>query len=75
MGIGLGGEIVLGAGTLSEFIPPKSRGKYAALLATLTNAGLAASTITGYVVIPNLGWRWMFGIAGAGAIGVWLERF
>jgi MFS transporter, putative metabolite:H+ symporter len=74
MGIGLGGEIVLGSGTLSEFVPPTSRGRYAGLLAAVTNAGLAASTIAGYLVIPHAGWRWMFAIAGAGAVCVWLAR-
>ncbi len=74
MGIGLGAELVVAAGTLCEFIPPASRGRWTALLAFIINSGLLVSTAVGYVVIPHLGWRYMFAIAGVGAIIVWVLR-
>ena len=74
MGLGLGAEIVVGYGTLSEFMPPAIRGRYAALLAVFTNSALFVATFGGFLIIPYLGWRFMFAIAGVGAGIVWLLR-
>ena len=74
MGIGLGAELVVAAGTLCEFIPPAYRGRWISLLGLIVNSGLVIATSVGYVVIPTLGWRWMFGIAGVGAMIVWALR-
>ena len=74
-GLGLGAEIVIGYGMLIEFIPPAHRGRWAALLSLVTNFGLFASTLVSWIVIPTLGWRAMFVIAGVGAFFVlWLRR-
>ncbi len=74
MGLGLGAEIVVGYGTLTEFMPPQLRGRYAALLNLFTNSALLVATFGGFLIIPYLGWRWMFAIAGVGAGVVWLMR-
>lgn len=74
MGIGLGAELVVAAGTLCEFIPPGYRGRWISMLGIVTNSGLLIATSVGYLVIPNLGWRYMFAIAGGGALVVWLLR-
>jgi len=59
MGVGLGAELVVAAATLGEFVPPSHRGRWAALLS---------------MIIPTLGWRYMFGIAGVAALFVWVLR-
>jgi putative MFS transporter len=74
MGIGLGAELVVAAGTLCEFIPPAYRGRWISLMGLVINSGLLFATSVGYFVIPNLGWRWMFGIAGIGALAIWIMR-
>ncbi|MBN3786624.1 MFS transporter [Burkholderia sp. Ac-20353] len=74
MGIGLGAELVVAAGTLAEFVPPATRGKWVSLLAIITNSGLFAALAAGYWIIPHLGWRYMFALAGVGAIVVWFLR-
>jgi putative MFS transporter len=74
MGLGLGAEIVVGYVTISEFVPPKSRGKWGAALATITNSALFFSALVARVVIPNFGWRWMFVLVGVGALFVWFLR-
>ncbi|WP_322011646.1 MFS transporter [Paraburkholderia sp. J12] len=74
MGIGLGAEVVVASGALLEFIPPSHRGRSMALLAIIINSGFLASTVVGYFVIPAFGWRWMFAIAGLGALAVWVAR-
>ncbi len=74
MGLGLGAEIVVGYATLSEFIPARHRGRFATLLNLIINASLFLATVIGWIVIPRFGWRWMFGIVGAGAGIVWVLR-
>lgn len=74
MGIGLGAELVIAAGTLGEFIPPGHRGKWAALLSLIIASGLPLASWTGYFVIPAFGWRYMFGIAGIAALVIWALR-
>ena len=74
-GIGLGAEIVIGYATMIEFVPPGQRGRWAAALSLVTNCGLFVATLAAYLVIPSFGWRWMFVIAGVGALVVlWLRR-
>jgi len=74
MGLGLGAEIVVGYATISEFVPPASRGRWGAGLAVITNSALFLSSMVGRIVIPNFGWRWMFVIVGVGALAVWVLR-
>lgn len=74
MGIGLGAEIVVGYAAMSEFVPPAARGRWIAGLSIFTNGALFLSALVGYIVIPTIGWRWMFIIAGVGALIVWYLR-
>ena len=74
MGLGLGAEIVVGYSTLTEFVPPKSRGRWLAFMAFLVVCGLPATALIAYFVIPNFGWRPMFIVAGVGALIVWYLR-
>ncbi|SDT04287.1 MFS transporter, putative metabolite:H+ symporter [Pseudomonas asplenii] len=71
MGIGLGGELVLGFATLSEFVPPAKRGRLVAFLSFIAQSALFVAGACALWVIPNLGWRWMFGIAGVAALIIW----
>jgi putative MFS transporter len=74
MGLGLGAEIVVGYSTLTEFVPPASRGRWLAFMAFLVVTGLPVTTLLGNLIIPNFGWRPMFVIAGVGALIVWYLR-
>ncbi|MES3095883.1 MFS transporter [Sphingomonas aerolata] len=74
MGIGLGAELVVAAGTLGEFIPPAYRGRWVSIMGMVVNSGLLVATSVGYIVIPTLGWRYMFAIGGILALIVWVMR-
>jgi putative MFS transporter len=74
MGLGLGAEIVVGYSTMTEFVPPASRGRWMAFMAFIVVAGFPATSIISTLVIPNFGWRPMFVIAGVGALIVWYLR-
>jgi MFS transporter, putative metabolite:H+ symporter len=73
-GLGLGAEIVVGYSTLTEFVPPKTRGRWLAFMAFIVVAGFPATAILGYLIIPTWGWRPMFIIAGIGSLIVWYLR-
>lgn len=73
-GLGLGAEIVVGYSTLTEFVPPKTRGRWLAFMAFLVVAGFPATAILAYFIIPSFGWRPMFIIAGVGSLIVWYLR-
>jgi MFS transporter, putative metabolite:H+ symporter len=74
MGLGLGAEIVVGYSTLTEFVPPQSRGRWLSFMAFLVVSGLPVTALLGYLIIPAWGWRPMFVIAGIGALVVWWLR-
>jgi putative MFS transporter len=74
IGLGLGAEIVVGYGTLTEFVPPQSRGRWLGCMAMIVVSGLPATSIIGNFIIPQFGWRVMFVIAGIGALIVWYLR-
>lgn len=74
MGLGLGAEIVVGYSTMTEFVPPKSRGRWMSFMAFIVVAGFPATSIISAIVVPEFGWRPMFAIAGVGAMIVWYLR-
>ena len=73
-GLGLGAEIVVGYSTLTEFVPPKTRGRWLSFMAFIVVAGFPVTAILGYLIIPSFGWRPMFVIAGIGSLIVWYLR-
>ena len=73
-GLGLGAEIVVGYSTLTEFVPPRTRGRWLSFMAFLVVAGFPVTAILSYLIIPNFGWRPMFIIAGIGSLIVWYLR-
>jgi putative MFS transporter len=73
-GIGFGAEIVVGYSTLTEFVPPKTRGRWLGFMSFLVVAGFPVTALLGYLVIPTFGWRPMFVVAGVGALVVWYLR-
>src|SRR5512140_65239 len=74
MGVGLGAEIVVGYGTMTEFAPPRTRGKWMSFMALIVVSGLPVTAVLGRLVIPAFGGRPMFVIAGVGSLMVWYLR-
>ncbi|HET9147581.1 MAG TPA: MFS transporter [Acetobacteraceae bacterium] len=74
MGFGLGAENVVGYSTLTEFVPPRIRGRWLGLMAVIVVTGLPAAALLGYGLVPHFGWRIMFVLGGIGALFVWRLR-
>jgi putative MFS transporter len=65
---------VVGYSTMTEFVPPKTRGRWLSMMAFVVVAGFPATSLLGYLVIPAFGWRPMFVVAGIGSLIVWYLR-
>jgi putative MFS transporter len=74
MGAGLGAENVVGYATMTEFVPPHTRGKWLGTISVFVVAGLPITALLGTLIIPRLGWRIMFALGGLGALVVWHLR-
>jgi MFS transporter, putative metabolite:H+ symporter len=74
MGLGLGAEIVVGFSTLTEFVPPQTRGRWLGVLSVIVVSSLPISALAGTLLIPSFGWRMMFALGGLGALIVWYLR-
>jgi putative MFS transporter len=74
MSVGMGAEYVMGYGLITEFVPPKQRGRYIGWFAVFGGVGVFVTAMTALLVIPTLGWRAMFFIGGVGTMWVWWER-
>src|SRR3974390_2026990 len=66
-GLGLGAEIVVGYSTMTEFVPPKTRGRWLSMMAFIVVAGFPTTAILGYLIIPTWGWRPMVLLARIGS--------
>jgi putative MFS transporter len=74
MGAGLGAENVVGYATMTEFVPPQTRGKWLGTISVFVVAGLPVTALLGTLIIPRFGWRIMFALGGLGALVVWQLR-
>ncbi len=74
IGFGLGAENVVGYSTLTEFVPPQSRGRWLGFMTVFVVAGLPVAALLGRIIIPQFGWRTMFVLGGLGALVVWYLR-
>ncbi|AJC12429.1 hypothetical protein JI75_06905 [Berryella intestinalis] len=64
MGLGLGGAYPAAYSALSEFTPPKVRGKWQAYVGLLANSGTPVAAFISMVLLPIVGWRAVFIFAG-----------
>jgi len=74
MGIGMGAEIAVSYGMLSEFVPPRYRGRLLAALSLFANSAVFVASLASLWIIPAFGWRYMFAVTGVAAGIVWLMR-
>ncbi|MGB3414548.1 MAG: MFS transporter [Microbacteriaceae bacterium] len=76
VGLGLGAELPVASTYMSEFAPPRIRGRVIVLLEAFWAVGWTASALIGFFVVPvENGWRWAFLIGALPAIYAALVRF
>lgn len=57
VGLGVGGEWAIGHGLVAEAVEPRYRGRAAALLQAGEPLGAALAAVSGFLLLPWLGWR------------------
>jgi SHS family lactate transporter-like MFS transporter len=67
-GIGMGGEWGVGASLAMEHAPRKWRGLLSGILQSGYSIGYLLAAVAARVVLPTLGWRWMFWMGGLPAL-------
>lgn len=60
LGMGLGSELPVANAMLPEFLPKHARGRYVAIMEGLLPVGIIIAGIISYLVLPRVGWRWVF---------------
>ena len=64
MGVGLGATYPCGYGAMSEFSPIAKRGRYQAWVGLIANTGTPTASLLCTFLLPVIGWRAMFILAG-----------
>lgn len=67
-GIGMGGEWGVGASLAMEQAPRKWRGVFSGILQSGYSIGYLLAAIASRMVLPRLGWRWMFWLGALPAL-------
>ena len=67
-GIGMGGEWGVAASLAMEHAPRKWRGLLSGILQSGYSIGYLLAAVAARMVLPTLGWRWMFWIGGLPAL-------
>jgi MFS family permease len=75
VGIGMGGEWASGAVLVSETWPAEHRGKAIGLMQSGWAIGYILAALAAGIILPNLGWRWLFVVGVLPAFFViWIRR-
>jgi MFS transporter, putative metabolite:H+ symporter len=67
-GIGLGGEIPVVATYLSEYAPTERRARFIITSQIAFPIGLLAASGAGLLIVPNIGWQWLFVVGAVPAV-------
>ena len=70
VGLGLGAELPVASTLVSEFAPPRIRGRVVVALEAFWAVGWTLSAIIGYFVVPrgDAGWRWALALGALPAL-------
>ena len=73
-GIGIGGEAPMAVTYVNEISKTERRGRFVLLFQIMSPVGLMGAAIVGSLVVPYLGWQWMFIIGAAPALAMIVIR-
>jgi putative MFS transporter len=76
VGLGLGAELPVASTLVSEFAPPRIRGRVVVALEAFWAVGWTLSAVIGYLVVPaDDGWRWALALGALPALyAVYIRR-
>ena len=75
LGLGMGGEWATGATLVVEGLPPERRNRALAMMQSGWALGFILSAVVSQLVLPSLGWRWLFGLGVVPALfTLWIRH-
>ena len=76
VGLGLGAELPVASTLVSEFAPPRIRGRVVVILESFWAVGWTLAALIGFLVVPNQpnGWRWALALGAVPAAYAVLVR-
>lgn len=76
VGLGLGAELPVASTLVSEFAPPRIRGRVVVILESFWAVGWTLAALIGFLVVPNApnGWRWALALGAVPAVYAVLVR-
>ncbi len=69
-GIAIGGALPVAVSYINEIAPSEQRGRYFSLFQSITMSGYVWAALFSVLIIPHMGWRWMFIIGGLPLLGL-----
>jgi putative MFS transporter len=69
-GIAIGGALPVAVSYINEIAPSKQRGRYFSVFQSITMSGYVWAALFSVLIIPHLGWRWMFIVGGLPLLGL-----
>lgn len=69
-GIAIGGALPVAASYINEIAPSQHRGRYFSVFQSITMSGYVWAALFSVLIIPHLGWRWMFAVGGLPILGL-----
>jgi putative MFS transporter len=73
-GLGLGGMVPIDQALVAEYAPARIRGRVSAMLPLCWPIGIFAAAGAGLLIVPHLGWRWLFALGALPAVLVFFIR-
>lgn len=74
-GFGLGGEVPVAGAFINEWSKTQGRGRFYLMYNLLMTLGVWAGAVLGLIIVPSLGWRWMFIVGGSPAVLCFVLRW
>ncbi len=73
-GFGVGGTLPVDYGMFSEYLPAENRGRRLVLLEAFWAVGTLLAAGLAWLVVPRLGWRWLFAFSALPGLVLFLVR-
>ena len=73
-GFGVGGTLPVDYSIFAEYLPNEKRGRYLVLLESFWALGTIAAAGLAWLIVPNLGWRWLLAVSALPAILIFFIR-
>jgi len=73
-GFGVGGTLPVDYSIFAEYLPAKKRGHYLVMLESFWALGTIVTAGLAWLVVPNLGWRWLLGLSALPGLIIFFIR-